>query len=832
MCKLCRVGSRFSLSLLLLTASAGNVRAAESGPSARLETFVAPDGQGYFAMSLKPSLVQPKRSGHEVVILFDTSASQAGAIREKALAALESLVASLEVKDRVALLAVDLNAVPLTPAFVSPKGTELRKAMADLRKRVPLGSTDMYQALEAAVAVFARGAGRQRSIVYLGDGMSTARLIAHSRMERLVGTLVEARVSVNSLAIGPRLDTELLGALANHTGGRLVVDIDESNAKHEGRTLADAAHGLVVWPSALELPEAFSKVFPRRCPPLRFDREMVLVGKLDGEEVRARPSVNVRMRAELAGKAVELSWDVRADETSEDHSYLARLVAAVEPNGGIAMPALGSSGLAELRQALKTQAQNLARLGQQALATGSLNDAHHLAAEAARLDPLNPEAATLAQAVERARDAAETAPRVAARRDFAYVGPRLSKPTRLGRSETADEPGNAADGALLDQVERRGRVFEGYLRTEVQGAIKQARGMMATDAENAGSKLKVVLEKVQQSSELNSDVRSQLSEQVRAALQAAGRQELVQADRALRRQQVAAEVEARERINRDMFVREQKVEQLMARFSTLMEEERYRDAEVVADIAEQLEPGHAGLRTAELDARMVGYASDMAHLRDTRYKGFVDACYATETSAIPNSDEPPILYPNPEVWQTLTERRKKYKLIDLAKDSPSEARIAAALTERTELDFTDQPLSDVIEYLKDKHEIEIQFDSKALTDTGVGSDTPVTRNIRGITLRSALRLLLGELDMTYVIRHEVLLITSKTEAENILSTRVYPVGDLVIRVQSPTMGGGGMGGGMGGGGMMGGGMGGMGGGMMGGGMGGMGGGMMGGGAGF
>ena len=776
MCKLCRIGSRFSLSLLLLTAFAGNARAAEGVPAARLETFIAPDGQGYFAMSLKPQMAQPKRSAHELVILFDTSASQAGAVREKALVALESLVAALDVKDRVALLAVDLDAVHLTPAFVSPRGRELPSALADLRKRVPLGSTDMQRALEAAVAVFAKGAGdgRPRSVVYLGDGMSTARLIAHSRMDQLVGTLVEARVSVSSLAIGPRLDAELLGALANHTGGRLFIDREESNAKHDGRTLAHAARGLVIWPSSLDLPATFGKVFPRRCPPLRFDRELVLVGKLDAEAVRQRPLVHVRMRAERAGKAVELRWDVKPDEAGDDHSYLARLVRAVEPSGGIALPALGSAGLAELREGLYAKEQNPARLGQQALATRNFQI------------PRSP----------------------------------------LGEAKTADLQAKAADGELLDQVERRGRVFEGFLRTEVQGAIKQARGMMTTDAENAGSKLKVVLEKVQQSSDLNSDVRSQLGDQVRAALQAAGRQGLVQAERDLRRQQIAAEVEARERIHREMFVRELKVEQLMARFSSLMDEERYRDAEAVADIAKQMEAGRAGLLTAELDARMVGYASDMAHLRDTRYKGFVDACYATETSSVPASDEPPILYPVPEVWQTLTERRKKYKMVDLAKDSPAEVRIAVALNEKTELDFTEQPLSDVIEYLKDKHGIEIQFDSKALDDTGVGSDTTITRSIKGISLRSALRLLLSELDMTYVIQHEVLMITSKVEAENILSTRVYPVADLVIRVQSPSMGGGG--GGMGGGGMGGGG-GGMGGGMMGGGMGG---GMMGGGGGF
>jgi hypothetical protein len=94
---------------------------------------------------------------------------------------------------------------------------------------------------------------------------------------------------------------------------------------------------------------------------------------------------------------------------------------------------------------------------------------------------------------------------------------------------------------------------------------------------------------------------------------------------------------------------------------------------------------------------------------------------------------------------------------------PSQTRIRAALDEKTELDFTDQPLSDVIEYLKAKHEIEIQLDQKALADAGVSSDTTVTRNIKGITLRSALRLLLGELDLTYVIQNGALMITTKRE---------------------------------------------------------------------
>ena len=111
--------------------------------------------------------------------------------------------------------------------------------------------------------------------------------------------------------------------------------------------------------------------------------------------------------------------------------------------------------------------------------------------------------------------------------------------------------------------------------------------------------------------------------------------------------------------------------------------------------------------------------------------------------------------------------------------SLAEQKILAALASQSGVKFVDQPLSDVVDFLKEKHQIEIQLDTKALTDSGLGSDTPVTRTIEGISLESLLHLILGEMDLTFVPRHEVLLITSKTEAENMLLTRVYPVGDLL-----------------------------------------------------
>ena len=99
-------------------------------------------------------------------------------------------------------------------------------------------------------------------------------------------------------------------------------------------------------------------------------------------------------------------------------------------------------------------------------------------------------------------------------------------------------------------------------------------------------------------------------------------------------------------------------------------------------------------------------------------------------------------------------------------------------------------MQDAVDYLKDYHQIEIQMDSKALDDAGVRTDTPITKNLKGISLRSALRLTLREMDLTYVIKDEVLLITTPEVVDTMLTTKVYPVADLVLPIEDSGFSGG------------------------------------------
>lgn len=133
---------------------------------------------------------------------------------------------------------------------------------------------------------------------------------------------------------------------------------------------------------------------------------------------------------------------------------------------------------------------------------------------------------------------------------------------------------------------------------------------------------------------------------------------------------------------------------------------------------------------------------------------------------------PPLAVPGPQIdWPQEAEPGPNV----------NEIAIQKVLDSKLDLSFVGTPFADVIQFIKQQTQLDIQVDAKALTDQGLGMDTPVTWRLAGVSLQAALRLLLDQLDLKYVIRHEVLMITTKTEAENMLSCKVYPVFDLVVR---------------------------------------------------
>jgi len=115
-------------------------------------------------------------------------------------------------------------------------------------------------------------------------------------------------------------------------------------------------------------------------------------------------------------------------------------------------------------------------------------------------------------------------------------------------------------------------------------------------------------------------------------------------------------------------------------------------------------------------------------------------------------------------------------------NSQSVARINKALAgplKEVGLEFQDEPLESVVNFLQSDYNIPVQMDVKAMEDSGLSPDQPITIKVRNVSLKSALRLMLRPKNLTYIVANEVLIITTPDEAESQLLVCVYDVRDLV-----------------------------------------------------
>jgi len=750
----------------------------------RLEVFQAADGATYFA-AVMPRIPQESPSGpRHIVVLVNTSAAQTGAVREKSRAALKAFLGRLSDQDRVQIIAVDLKAVALGEGFAAVGSPELDAAVSKLEKRVPLGSCDFGAGLAAATEALKQAPAEGRVLMYFGDGLSRANVLSAETLSQLLTGLVDNKIPVSAYLIGTQVDFGLVASLATHTGGQLVVDSGDLDAAAVGERLSDAVRATVAFPNGAAWSEQVAEVYPSRMPPLRSDRETVAVGTLKNPG-----TVEVEVRSDRGSQKFVFNG-----QPHPQNGFLVKLVETARNNAGLVVPVPGADTLLQLAENAELGVYNLTELARQALEVNDLASAKRMAEAALAQDPQNQAARKiLARVTQVSQQVPAEQPAAPAPAQPAAPQAQAQEPqadlTLVGPQAQAEVP-----GALAAQVAQDRQILAEAVSKEVQASINAARKLMGTNPETAREQLKLKLDEVTRVPDLKPDVREQLLDQLRTAIRQADTRVVELNEQRRRAAQAEAQATERRLIAEGLLLKEQKLSQLMARFNSLMDEGRYELAEVeAAGEAKKLSPDNPVPLLASHMASQVGDFEKAMVLREKRQKNVLDTLYQTELAHVPIPDEPPILYPDAQVWQELTARRKeRYQSMDLGSQNPTERKILSELKKPTELDFVDTPLSEVVNYLKDRHQIEIELDQRALQDVGVDTNTPITKSLRGISLRSALRLLLRELDLTYVIKDEVLLITTPEQAGNDLVLKVYPVADLVVPPN--VMGGAGMGG--------------------------------------
>lgn len=105
------------------------------------------------------------------------------------------------------------------------------------------------------------------------------------------------------------------------------------------------------------------------------------------------------------------------------------------------------------------------------------------------------------------------------------------------------------------------------------------------------------------------------------------------------------------------------------------------------------------------------------------------------------------------------------------------------LRQQVSISFTDTPLIQVVESLANRHRLNIVLDVRGLNEEGLTERVPVSIELEGITLRSALRIMLQPLNLVTTVDDDgVVIVTSSERGGPPFLTAVYPVADLVIPI--------------------------------------------------
>jgi uncharacterized protein with von Willebrand factor type A (vWA) domain len=673
---------RLGVSVCVVSAGVSSAFAANQ-PEAKVWQKVTAEGESYQAIILKAWELPGSVSSQRHAIVVDTSASQVGEHRRHALDVVEQLLEQLPLEHNVRLFALDVTVEPLSEGWAGPRDGATRQAFETLKRRVPLGATNLAAGLNEVLNNLP--ADQPGSIILVGDGQSAADPLTADSVTELAKRCRLQRTSISSYGVGAAIQLQTLGVLAVQSGGCLLFDSqaekrDTVEAKKtfvraQGRKLAAAATGAVLYPDRLTVQPAELALIPATPLPLRLDRETIYLS-------HGVLPTDASVVLTTAGRSPQvLRWTLEDPQEEGQVSYLPAYTQRAMSDYGLSNGLAGTAVAALAADDFQSTLTQRLQAGANALKARQPETAAKIAEEVRRLDDGLIEAKQLTAAAEQLQ-------------------------VRLAAKQATLEPlppEPAINPDAVQEYERAAQVRTQKMQQMVSQVIDAARA--TSEPEIAIDELKRVTTVVRSAIDINPEDRAKMLKQLEGELLAAtNRSETLRQARD-RMQQALAQKEAQARLAEQMMLEEERLDNLIDRVRALMsagrhgDDNAYAEAQAVADVAINLRPGNGAAAAARFDAEAAEQLNRAFRLRARRADQFLETLYQVEQSHVPFPDEPPVRYPPPEVWQALTQRRKKWKSVDLHRDSPIEQRIAAALEERTELQFTETALSDAIDFL-------------------------------------------------------------------------------------------------------------------------------------
>jgi hypothetical protein len=777
-------------------------------------TYRPQGGDALFAWQLKPTVAAPAARPRDVLVLVDTTASQAGKPLKQARQVITALTETLGANDRVSVWSVSTPKATraLTKDFQPANSPNVRDAAVGLTEiEYGSGAADLKGGLEAALATMAPNRARHQVVLYLGDGESAFAPV--SEADRIaLGTAMDLRDAYFfAVPLGYKLDAHNLHGLAALTGGAVVrvqEDLATEGKRAEFATRLTAALDVpVVKPEKWSFGKEVAELYPTKLPPLRADRATLVMGKLADATAA---NVTATVKGLVNGKEVELTFAEPLPAPQVDNYFLNLMVSQWRAAPHKDAPAMLASdrALALASTQVKLYRDEFLTQAVWAISVDRLDEADKLYTAALKVDPTDKEArsgaALVAQMKAGKLSKAELTKRAAAktgasRIDAEGVRAVIQDPTAVPPAPPAPgtPPNPAAAGDLLKEAAARRQIEEQRYKVLADATIRRGRQLLRSDPDTAYQDLKRQRDEIAAYDGIGDDARRQLVADLEAVMREVfvkGAEIKRQADTerqalALSKQRLNEFERAQDEIARD----KNRIDQ----FRQLMKQARYELAYQEAQLMVQ-EKTVKGLPTPVTATASYIIGQQATQLREwkelvrIREDRFLLAMMQTEKSHIPYPDEPPVHFPPAAVWRELTGLRRDAYLNSNLGPNPSETQkslknalenVEVQLKEGTNIN--DLPLFELLQDLAKRYNVSFVIMEQAFeagTNMKEKKPTLAATQLRGLKLGNFLDIVLLSMNATYIVRPDYIEITSFEKRLEEKVTRVFPVADLAVPI--------------------------------------------------
>jgi type II secretory pathway component GspD/PulD (secretin) len=269
------------------------------------------------------------------------------------------------------------------------------------------------------------------------------------------------------------------------------------------------------------------------------------------------------------------------------------------------------------------------------------------------------------------------------------------------------------------------------------------------------------------------EARQKQAEQLLEKVKLVRRDEEVRVDEE-RSRRARAETERQEQIRKEELSR--RLDTLFDLAQREFEKEHYQECIELCDKVLYLNPNLTAAFELMRIARRANHAKDERWNREMYVEQWKRTFESIDRKAVLQGRV--VEFPDRDTWDRIKKRERK-GITNLDEPlSPEEEKILASLQQiKVTLEFQEQPLREVVEFLRQFTNLNFVFDAE------VDQAAQVTLKVQNLPLQSALNLILGSRELAHVIEDGVIKLVPKAKLLAKVKLELYDVQDLTAQIR-------------------------------------------------